>query len=294
MDLRDIVNPEDAGGFHTTSGAHERITNAPPPGSRRNARGRPSQKRASAKQAAGSARQAHTGLRHRAHGGSPAPTRSLEVAAPSGGRVPRSRRRYDGLHAPPHPETRNHLPAPGSAPPLSLSMPPPSPMRELIRRGGQVVAGDTGSGQRPFIMDVILNARPPVSEYTEDASLEARHRKEVQTRVSQHHYVFRDKDSLERYWADQALLCRSIAAQPPHYPPENKFQLSAERSTASWDEDGNEDPHTEAESDVRSSTSVSRTGPQSAWGHSTLLDGQQLAHCGDNGYGSSQSPRLHS
>ncbi|KAI0940158.1 hypothetical protein AcV5_001339 [Taiwanofungus camphoratus] len=123
---------------------------------------------------------------------------------------------------------------------LASALPPSSPARELLRRAQQTAEVDTDwLGRRPFVMDVILNAMPPVSEYSEDIVMEALERS--QAVFPRDDYVFDDQESLERYWADHAALWRGVAVQPAHYPSSKRYQVSAERSTASWttDTEGN-------------------------------------------------------
>lgn len=92
-------------------------------------------------------------------------------------------------------------------------------------------------------MDVILNSRAPVSEYSEDIVMEALERSEVAFPVK-HAYAFDDNDDgVEQYWADQATLWRGMQSddEEPQLSDLNRFQESAERSTASWPSDAEDD-----------------------------------------------------
>ena len=102
-------------------------------------------------------------------------------------------------------------------------------------------------------MDVILNSRAPVSEYSEDIVMEALERSEAAFPVK-HGYVFDDNDDgVEQYWADQATLWRGMESDDdePQVSDLTRFQESAERSTASWPSDAEEDAS--PSSDVQSS-----------------------------------------
>ena len=61
------------------------------------------------------------------------------------------------------------------------------------------------------------------------------------TAVPKHDYAFADRNSVERYWAEQATLWRGIAVEPAHYALSAEYPVSAERSTALWVADA--DPH---------------------------------------------------
>ena len=122
----------------------------------------------------------------------------------------------------------------------------------LLRKAQQVAEADAALlGRRPSIMDVILNSRAPVSQYSEDIVMEALERSEAAFPVK-HDYVFDDNgDGVEQYWADQATLWRGMESDdevPQVSDLRNRFQESAERSTASWPSDAEDDA-----SDVQSS-----------------------------------------
>ncbi|KZT71441.1 hypothetical protein DAEQUDRAFT_809778 [Daedalea quercina L-15889] len=153
---------------------------------------------------------------------------------------------------------------------LSSQAPPLSPERVLLRKAQQVVEADAALlGKRPCIMDVILNAKAPVSEYSEDIVMEALERSEAAFPVK-HDYAFADDDGVERYWADQAILWRGWdsdsddEAQPSDLI---RFQESAERSTASWPSDAEDD--ISSQSDAQSSYAYGQ--PTSPAGTATTL-----------------------
>ncbi|KAH9927222.1 uncharacterized protein B0H18DRAFT_290343 [Fomitopsis serialis] len=82
---------------------------------------------------------------------------------------------------------------------LSRPAPLPSPARVLLRKAQKVVEADAAlSGKRPTIMDVILNAKAPVSAYSEDIVMEAVERSEAAFRA-RHDYAFGDSDGVEQY-----------------------------------------------------------------------------------------------
>lgn len=132
--------------------------------------------------------------------------------------------------------------------------PPPSPARVLLRNAQQVVEADAAMlGRRPSIMDVILNSRAPVSEYSEDIVMEALERSEAAFPVKRDFVFDVNDDGVEQYWADQATLWRGMESddEEPQLSDLNRFQESAERSTASWPSDAEDD--TSSPSDAQSS-----------------------------------------
>ncbi|PCH40858.1 hypothetical protein WOLCODRAFT_162603 [Wolfiporia cocos MD-104 SS10] len=127
--------------------------------------------------------------------------------------------------------------------------PPPSPARALLRQAQAVAELDTDwLGRRPFIMDVILNAKPPVSEYSEDIVMEALERS--QAALPRQQYQFDDHEGVEQYWADQAVLWRGVAVGRGHRPLDKGYRVSAERSTASWPVDAEDDSSRSSQSDA--------------------------------------------
>jgi len=96
-------------------------------------------------------------------------------------------------------------------------------------------------------MDVILNARPPVTEYSEDILMEALELS--QAALPREHYDFGDEDSLEQYWADQASLWRGAGLDQMHYPSDKRYQVSAERSTVYWQVGESEDENAQVAAD---------------------------------------------
>lgn len=120
--------------------------------------------------------------------------------------------------------------------------PPPSPARALLTQARRAAARDADvRGRRPFIMDVILNARAPVSEYSEDVLMDALERSQAALPRARRHYAFDGVESVDAYWADQAALWRGVAADQRDGSPLQRYQVSAERSTAGWEIDGDED-----------------------------------------------------
>ncbi|KAH9833715.1 uncharacterized protein C8Q71DRAFT_859992 [Rhodofomes roseus] len=136
---------------------------------------------------------------------------------------------------------------------LSSRTPPPSPARVLLRKAQKVVEADAAMfGKRPTIMDVILNARAPVTAYSEDIVMEALERSEAAF-PAMHDFDFDDSDGVEQYWAVQAMMWRGHDEDDsePRPPDWNRYQESAERSTASWPSGAEEDAS--SQSDAQSS-----------------------------------------
>lgn len=118
-----------------------------------------------------------------------------------------------------------------SAPPS----PPPSLAQELLRKAQQVVDLNTDdAGRRPCVMDVILNAKPPVFQYSEDIVMEALERSAAALPRQRVAYVVEDGGILDQSSGDQVALRQEIAVHEVHYLPGKRYQVSAERSTASW------------------------------------------------------------
>ncbi|OBZ77130.1 NADH dehydrogenase [ubiquinone] iron-sulfur protein 8, mitochondrial [Grifola frondosa] len=138
-----------------------------------------------------------------------------------------------------------------SAGPAVAHPPPLSPAKDLLRRAQQSAEVDTDwLGRRPFVMDLILNARPPVSAYSEDILMEALERS--RTPRPRGEYMFGDPGALDAYWADQAAVWRGVAVDRMDFPSGIGYEVSAERTTASWAE-GAEDGAQMCPSDACSS-----------------------------------------
>ncbi|OCH96007.1 hypothetical protein OBBRIDRAFT_830601 [Obba rivulosa] len=259
MNIIRILNSEEESGADQISGFSD-----PPPeealsGVRRSARPRRTKTGASAKQSAQSSwdqsgpqgdkrqRRLHTARL------------SAERAAktPDGGRRQRTsghaqpqRTGTDG-GAPPANDTANEPAAIASG---SLPLSSPSPARDLLKRAQQGAEADAASsGRRPFIMDIILDSRPPVSAYSEDVLMDAIERSHAFARGREREYVFTDRYSLDSYWADQAALWRGVADEAMNYPSAKRFRTSAERSTVSGDDN-----------DARSTSADEFGGPSSS------------------------------
>ncbi|KAH9948418.1 hypothetical protein B0H21DRAFT_707832 [Amylocystis lapponica] len=243
MHLRATMNPDDAGDIGTAANSHVFQVGAPTSTTQRSAQ-----------------------RRH---------PKASKVAPPKQGQGKgRSQPRIDPSHeiefimsvpSPPsrHPRNvRSRVHPNGKAnktniSPLSVSLlapppPPTPPARDLLRRAQQTVEVDTDwLGRRPFIMDIILNAMSPAAENSEGVLLEAIGRSQAD--IPRRDYVFTDKNSVDQYWTDQAVLWRGIAVEPAPYLCQNRYPVSAERSTAAWVAD--EDDSQQALDDCRATSS---------------------------------------
>lgn len=129
--------------------------------------------------------------------------------------------------------------------------PPHSFAKELLRSAQEIAEAKTDwLGRRPFIMDVILDSRLPVSEYSEDIIMEALELSEAAIPGGSD-YAFTDGESLDAYWTTQRSLWRGVAVQRTSPTLSGQYQVSAERSTASPVDYGQSDSSSpEAESDL--------------------------------------------
>ena len=134
-------------------------------------------------------------------------------------------------------------------------------------------------------MDVILNSRAPVSQYSEDIVMEALERSEAAFPVK-HDYVFDDNDDgVEQYWADQATLWRGMESdddEPQISDLNNRFQESAERSTASWPSDAEDDASSPSDAQSSHYTFGPRASPEyTTNGTAIMIAPQQGSHQAD-------------
>ncbi|EPQ59157.1 hypothetical protein GLOTRDRAFT_125465 [Gloeophyllum trabeum ATCC 11539] len=132
---------------------------------------------------------------------------------------------------------RRHKKTPSTSSASSSGM---SPARLLLSQARETVQRDPGSrphGRKPFIMDVILDALPPPTEFREDILMEALERSERSGLLPspRRTYAFKDRDSLDAYWADQELIWKD-AYHGDHLSETSltRAKVSAERSTAMW------------------------------------------------------------
>jgi hypothetical protein len=106
-----------------------------------------------------------------------------------------------------------------------------SPARFLLSQAREAIALRADwLGQKPSIMDVILDSRSPAIDLDEEVLIEAIRRKRELVCPSRHRYDFTDELSLVMYWSDEAArLGMQISGGVT-----TKFPDSDERSTASW------------------------------------------------------------
>ncbi|KZT24592.1 hypothetical protein NEOLEDRAFT_1179268 [Neolentinus lepideus HHB14362 ss-1] len=101
--------------------------------------------------------------------------------------------------------------------------------RESIQRD----PGSKPHGRKPLVMDVILDSLTPPTKFREDILMEALERSALPS--PRWTYTFKDKNSLDAYWADQEAIWKGAhhGDYLPSRPP-TQSKLSAERSTAGW------------------------------------------------------------
>ncbi|KAJ7591673.1 hypothetical protein C8J56DRAFT_569679 [Mycena floridula] len=87
-------------------------------------------------------------------------------------------------------------------------------------------------GHKPSIMDTILDAMEPFTDYTDDDLLEISERSQILSGLRSRHYSFDDPQSLHDYWADQAMIWTALEGFAENEPGLVRHQDSWERSTA--------------------------------------------------------------
>ncbi|KAI0082375.1 hypothetical protein K474DRAFT_1671071 [Panus rudis PR-1116 ss-1] len=107
-----------------------------------------------------------------------------------------------------------------------------SEAREILRLARETVQDYdlTEQGSKPSLMDVILDARPPVTRYSEDLLFDA-----IEFGKPQPIDGFKTQRDLYDYWAHQEFLWRGLKVEPMDVSPRKIYHVSAERSTATWD-----------------------------------------------------------
>lgn len=81
------------------------------------------------------------------------------------------------------------------------------------------------------MMDVILDLKAPVSHYRDAKLTDVVDPTEQLRSLLYREYAFKDQQSLDSYWADQAIIWSYMR---PIESVAFKFPDSCERSTASW------------------------------------------------------------
>ncbi|KAI0796936.1 hypothetical protein C8Q75DRAFT_729763 [Abortiporus biennis] len=104
-------------------------------------------------------------------------------------------------------------------------------------------------GRRTTIMDLILDAKPPVEKYAEDVLMDAMDLgKKFNSSLPPPppNHSFRKAKDLVGYWAQQESMWRGrqfgvYEDSTMDFSPRNIYNVSAERTTASWSSDKEED-----------------------------------------------------